>query len=168
MKKQITNYFQKINLTKVSNLRQVSYKSKVVYLFFAVAIFTLVNNSCEADKYSHGKILYTNFCVNCHGENGENLAELIPPLANSDYLTKNKDKVACLIYYGYKGKMTVNGKEYNQQMPANPSLNDIDIANLINYINNHFGNENGYTQLKEVQEALNNCEIGAEGMIEGK
>jgi hypothetical protein len=64
--------------------------------------------------------------------------------------------------------MTVNGKEYNQEMPANTNLNDIDIANLINYINNHFGNNNGYTPLNEVQEALNSCEVGESGMIEGE
>lgn len=168
MKKQITNYLKNFNFTKVQNFRKVSLRLKVTYLFIVAAIFAFINNSCEADKYSHGKILYTNFCVNCHGENGENLAELIPPLANSDYLTKNKDNLACLIYYGYQGKMTVNGKEYNQQMPGNPNLNDIDIANIINYINNHFGNNNGYTPLNEVQEALNNCKVGEEGMMEGE
>lgn len=151
-----------------SNFHKVCLRSKVTYIFVVTVFMAIINNSCEADKYTHGKILYDNFCVNCHGENGENLAELIPPLANSDYLTKHKDKVACLIYYGYNGKMTVNGKEYNQQMPPNPNLNDIDIANLINYINNHFGNENGYTPLKEVQQMLNNCEVGPEGMMEGE
>ena len=140
-------------------------KQKITYLLFAIITLVITSNSCKTDKYSQGKLLYDNFCVNCHGDNGQNLAELIPPLANSDYLTKEKDKIACLIYYGYKGKMTVNGKEYNQQMPGNPNFNDIDIANLINYINNHFGNNNGYTSLKDVQEALNNCDVGTDGMM---
>ena len=151
-----------------TRLHKSNLKSKSLILFVAVLISVLSTNSCEADKYSHGRILYNNFCVNCHGENGENLAELIPPLANSDYLLEHKDRVACLIYYGYNGKMVVNGKEYNQQMPPNTNFNDIDIANLINYINNHFGNDNGYTPLHEVQEALNNCEVGSQGMIEGE
>ncbi len=141
-----------------------------IFIFFS--LFAMINLSiqtaCETDKYSQGKTLYDNYCVNCHGENGENLAELIPPLANSDYLIKNKDKIACLIYYGYKGKITVNGIEYKQQMPGNPNFNDIDIANLINYINNHFGNNNGYTSLKKIQKSLNVCKVGTDGMIEGE
>lgn len=143
-------------------------KKQITYILFAVIALAATTNSCEPDKYTQGKLLYDNYCVNCHNENGENLAELIPPLANSDYLTKHKDKVACLIYYGYKGKMTVNGKEYDQQMPPNPNFNDIDIANLVNYINNHFGNDNGYTPLKDVQEALNKCEVGDNGMMKGE
>lgn len=143
-------------------------KKNIFFLLFAFVLIFSIFNACKTDKYSQGKILYTNFCVNCHGENGENLAELIPPLANSDYLVKEKAKVACLIYYGYHGKITVNGVEYNQQMPPNPNLNDIEIANIINYINNHFGNDNGYTKLKDVQQYLNNCEVGSEGMIEGE
>ena len=164
----MNNFLEKINFMKVLNLRKVSLRLKITYLFFIITIITISTNSCEPDKYSQGKLLYDNYCVNCHNENGENLVELIPPLADSDYLINNKDKVACLIYYGYKGKMTVNDKEYNQQMPPNANFNDIDIANVINYINNHFGNDNGYTSLKEVQEALNNCEVGAEGMMEGE
>jgi cytochrome c551 len=143
-------------------------KKNIFFLLLAFVLTTLITNACKTDKYSQGKILYTNFCENCHGQNGENLAELIPPLANSDYLTKEKEKVACLIYYGYHGKITVNGVAYNQQMPPNPNLNDIEISNIINYINNHFGNENGYTKLQDVQEYLNNCEVGGEGMIEGE
>ncbi len=143
-------------------------KYKISFLLLTVILITVITNACKTDKYSQGKILYTNFCVNCHSENGENLAELIPPLANSDYLVKEKAKVACLIYYGYHGKIIVNGIEYNQQMPSNPNLNDIEIANIINYINNHFGNENGYTKLQDVQEYLSNCEVGEKGMIEGE
>lgn len=160
--------YKRIKAIVPTIFREVNSKTKALYAFVLIAIIAMVNHSCEADKYSHGKILYNNFCVNCHGEQGQNLAELIPPLSNSDYLIKHKDKVACLIYYGYHGKMTVNGKEYNQEMPANTNLNDIDIANLINYINNHFGNNNGYTPLNEVQEALNSCEVGESGMIEGE
>jgi len=141
-------------------------KTKIILLIF-ISVFTILAiNACKTDNYSQGKLLYDKYCMNCHNENGENLAALIPPLANSDYLTKYPEKVACLIYFGYDGEMTVNGVSYNHQMPANENFNDIDIANVINYINNHFGNDNGYTPLKTVQDALNNCKIGESGKIE--
>jgi len=141
-------------------------KKKFIIPIIVFFITTLIINACNTDNYTQGKLLYDKYCVNCHNENGENLAELIPPLANSDYLVKYPEKVACLIYYGYDGKMTVNGVTYNHQMPANENFNDIDIANVINYINNNFGNNNGYTSLKTVQDALNSCEVGSSGKIE--
>jgi cytochrome c551 len=131
-------------------------KSKLL-TFLSLALVLTLAHACKTDKYTQGKFLYDKYCVNCHGENGEQLADLIPPLAKSDYLTQHAADLPCLIYYGYQGKMTVNGVEYNHQMPGNPTFNDIDIANVINYINHSFGNNNGYTTLKSVQQSLNQC-----------
>jgi mono/diheme cytochrome c family protein len=133
-------------------------KNKLTLVSLAALLSFLIFNACEQDKYTHGRILYENYCENCHQEDGTALEQLIPPLAGSDYLTKYKEKVACLIYYGIDEEIVVNGVTYKQVMPPNTNFNDIDIANIINYINNSFGNKNGYTPLKEVQEYLNNCE----------
>ena len=141
-------------------------KIKIIIPIIVFISLILITNACNTDNYTQGKILYDKYCVNCHGENGENLAELIPPLSNSDYLVKYPEKVACLIYYGFDGEITVNGIKYNHQMPANQNFNDIDVANVINYINNNLGNKNGYMSLKSLQDALNNCEIGESGKIE--
>ncbi len=129
-------------------------KHKFSFFFFFIFVFSL---SCNQEKYTQGRLLYEKYCVNCHQEDGSALGELIPPLADSDYLREHEAEVACLIYYGTNQKMTVNGVEYQQVMPPNPNFNDIDIANLINYINNHFSNNNGYTSLKRVQKYLNEC-----------
>lgn len=156
---------QQLNDTLFNNNKL---KKKLSLLLLVFGVLVLVTNACKTDKYTQGKVLYDKYCVNCHNENGENLAELIPPLANSDFLVKQKGNLACLIYYGHKGKMTVNGVEYNQQMPANANFNDIDIANVINYINNNFGNDNGYMPLNEVQDALNDCDLDDNGMMKMK
>ena len=41
---------------------------------------------------------------------------------------------------GLQGEITVNGKKYNQVMPAS-GLDDTDIANVLNYVMNSFGNK---------------------------
>lgn len=127
-------------------------------MWFFVATLGVVLYSCNQDPYKQGQVLYDNYCVQCHQANGEGYKELYPPLANADFLANNQDKIACIIYYGIEEDLVVNGVMYNQAMPSNKNFNDIDIANLINYINNNFGNNLGYTPLKNVQEALNGCE----------
>jgi len=125
--------------------------------FFISACFVIFS-ACNDTPYTHGKILYENFCEQCHFENGEGLKNLIPPLAGADYLEKEKDKLACIIRYGMKGEIVVNGKTYNQEMTPSLKLKDSEIANIINYINSAWGNDYGYVSITEVEEALKNCE----------
>lgn len=120
-----------------------------------LSFFALLN--CNQKPYAHGKIMYENFCVNCHMEDGSGLIGNIPPLANADYLTKHADKLACIIRYGITEEITVNGKKYSTPMEGVPQLTDVEIANIINYINHEWGNNNGYTTIKQVQTQLSNC-----------
>ena len=124
----------------------------------AVVIWMSLLLACEQEPYKQGRLLYENYCIQCHQADGKAYKKLYPPIAQADYLVKNKDRVPCIIYYGMEGELEVNGVIYNQNMPAHTNFNDIDIANLVNYINNNFGNDLGYTPLKDIQNALNNCE----------
>lgn len=105
-----------------------------------------------------GRKLYSQHCANCHQPDGSGLGQLIPPLAGSDYLEKNKENVLCIIRWGLEGPIVVNGQEYNQPMPPNPQLKDIEIAKIVTYINNAWGNEGEFVQVQQAQEWLKSCE----------
>ncbi len=90
-------------------------------------------------------------------EQGQGLAQLIPPISQSDWIAKNNEKLACVIRYGQQGEVLVNGTAYNQPMPANLKLTDVEIHNLINYIVRNFGNKSPKRSLEQVQQDLNNC-----------
>ena len=103
-------------------------------------------------------LLYQQNCGNCHMTDGQGLKSLFPPLANSDYLTEFETKLPCIIRHGMQGEIEVNGKMYNQVMPGNTNLTDVDITNLVNYIRNEWGNTHPRMNLNQVKEYLNNCE----------
>lgn len=105
-----------------------------------------------------GRALYKLHCANCHQEDGSGLGKLIPPLAGSDFLLKNKEELACIIRYGLQGPVIVNGQEYNQPMPPNPQLKDIEIAEISSYILNAWGNSGEFVPVQQAQEWLGNCE----------
>lgn len=105
----------------------------------------------------NGGELYVQHCANCHQENGSGLNNLYPPIADSDYL-KNKEAVICMIRYGASGNMVVNGITYNQAMPANRKLYDLDIASIVTYIYNEWGDESVATSTDEITKVLENCE----------
>jgi mono/diheme cytochrome c family protein len=113
--------------------------------------------SINTNPYKQGEFMYKEHCSGCHGNNGEGFKELYPPLAGSDFL-KNQDALPCLIRHGYKGEMTVNGILYNQEMPAN-RINEIQITNIINYINHSWGNNYPEVSLNDIKIKLNTCPI---------
>ncbi len=104
-----------------------------------------------------GKEIYKTYCLACHQAEGQGLAKLYPPLANSDYLKANPDKAACGIRNGQFEPITVNGVQYTQVMPPIPTLSDLEIAEVVTYVSNSWGNNAGLIEVKQVTEWLNNC-----------
>ena len=113
---------------------------------------------CETYPYQQGKILYTNFCENCHMADGSGLQALIPPLAGADYLAKNTSAIPCIIRNGIKGEMTVNGTVYNTEMAGIERLTEFEITNIINYIHTSWGNDLPIVEHLQVREWLKPCE----------
>lgn len=108
----------------------------------------------ELKYFTNGKQLYTQYCSNCHMDEGEGLGKLIPPLAKSDYLMQDLGRAAKIMKYGQRGPITVNGTAYNQPMPANPQLTPLEILQILAYVSNTWSNEAEIMTLPEVQNAL--------------
>jgi cytochrome c551 len=106
--------------------------------------------------WTHGRKLYKKHCIGCHQNDGSGLAQLIPPLAGTDYL-ENKERVICIIKHGQQGEVVVNGITYNGVMPASPQLQALDVAELATYILNAWGNEGGFVSVHAADSILNNC-----------
>ncbi|MFT4536093.1 MAG: mono/diheme cytochrome c family protein [Saprospiraceae bacterium] len=131
-------------------------KSRSVYTLVVLVLCLFALSSCEQETYMQGKRLYEAHCNNCHMEDGIGLAKLIPPLANSDYLKDNQDKIACILRNGQTGKVTVNNVIYDQEMPGK-KYTEVQITNIINYINHAWGNNYGVVSLEESTKAIRNC-----------
>ncbi len=88
-----------------------------------------------------GSVIYKDFCVVCHQTNGEGVEGAFPPLAKADYLMENRTESIKAIKFGQTGEITVNGKKYNNAMTP-LGLYDEEIADVMNYITNSWGNKN--------------------------
>lgn len=98
-----------------------------------------------------GKILYGQHCANCHKDDGKGLGKLIPPLNPSDYMLADIGRTVRLIKNGMEGEIMVNGNAYNQAMPANLKLTNIEIAQISTYLYNIWGNEKGLISISQVE-----------------
>jgi nitrite reductase (NO-forming) len=93
----------------------------------------------KAERIERGKRVFNNVCAACHQPSGAGLPGAFPPLAASDYLNADKPRAIGIAIGGLAGKVTVNGKEFNSQMPA-LNLADEDVANVLTFVYNSWGN----------------------------
>jgi cytochrome c551 len=107
--------------------------------------------------YASGENIYNARCSNCHQKSGQGLALVYPPLEKSDYMEKNFADVICLIKYGKKGEVIVNGNQFNQPMPGVPTLTELEVSELVTYIYNTWGHQKGAIDFHEVSKILEKC-----------
>lgn len=131
-----------------------------IFLCALVAIIVSCQSQEEMDLQNYissGRSIYQAKCQNCHGEKGEGLNTLAPPLTDTVYLKDNKDKIACIIKNGLDEKITIHGVEYDEKMPAFKELTDYEVAQVMVFITNSFGNNQGFTHYKKIEALLKNC-----------
>ncbi|WP_233268877.1 c-type cytochrome [Mucilaginibacter lacusdianchii] len=106
--------------------------------------------------YSSGQLIYQTHCQNCHGKEGQGLAALIPPLNDADFLKSNRAQLSCYMQNGLSGNIIIHSNNYNGKMPAS-GLTPIEIAKVLTYVQNSFGNQLGLFNLKQVETDLKVC-----------
>jgi cytochrome c551 len=104
-----------------------------------------------------GETLYQKHCANCHQVNGTGLGKVYPPLEKSDFMEKNFEEVVCLLKFGKKGEIWVNGSMYNQEMKGIPELTDLEVASITTYIYNSWSHKRGLVEVTETTVILNAC-----------
>lgn len=98
-----------------------------------------------------GKAVYMQTCFVCHQPDGVGVANQIPPLAKSDFLAGlTKDDYIRGVLMGRNGRITVNGREYNATMVPINYLSDEQVANVLTYVRNSFGNNGDAINAEEV------------------
>lgn len=87
----------------------------------------------------HG--VYESRCSACHQANGEGLPGAFPPLAGSEYILGDPERVVRIVLHGLTGPVTVKGQTFNGAMPAwADQLSDAEIAAVLSYERSSFGN----------------------------
>lgn len=101
-----------------------------------------------AERMEFGKNTYMQTCFACHQAEGQGIPNAFPPVAKSDYLNADVNRAIDIVLHGLTGEITVNGQKYNSIMTAQ-TLSDDEIANVLTYVYNSWGNSK-----KEVTPAM--------------
>ena len=104
----------------------------------------------KQERIAAGERLFAQNCAACHQLTGQGIPAAFPPLAGSDYLLADKTRGIHAILEGKQGELVVNGKTYNGVMPA-LHLSDDQIASVLTYVLNSWGNDGGAVEPGEVK-----------------
>jgi nitrite reductase (NO-forming) len=106
----------------------------------------------KEEQIALGKNTFIQNCAACHQAEGTGIPGSFPPLAGSDFLNADKDRAMGIVKNGFSGKITVNGKPFDGVMPS-LSLSDEQIANVLTFVYNSWGNKGFRVSPEEVAKA---------------
>ncbi len=109
-----------------------------------------VAQGAVGDVLARGETVYLANCAACHQADGTGLRGAFPPLANSDYLQRDRKEVLAAALFGLSGPITVNGVDYNGVMPSMGYLSDQELADTLTYVFNSWGNSGAAVSVDEV------------------
>jgi mono/diheme cytochrome c family protein len=110
----------------------------------------------KTERIQLGRRLFSSICAACHQPSGAGRPNVFPPLAGSDFLNADKGRAINVVIFGRQGEVVVNGLKYNNNMPSFP-LTDQDIANVLTFVYNSFGNSGLEVTADEVKAQRSNA-----------
>ncbi len=88
-----------------------------------------------------GELVYKKYCISCHQADGGGVPNMSPPLIKTSYTLGEKEPLIKIVLNGLKN-VEINEETYNNPMPALGSvLKDKEIADVLTYVRNSFGNK---------------------------
>jgi len=104
----------------------------------------------DAEAYRKGAEVYHReaHCATCHQPNGQGMPNIFPPLAGSDWLDGDEERLIKIVLHGLQGPISVNGKHYGPELGTPPMTRfneliskDDELAAVLTYVNNSWGNK---------------------------
>jgi len=102
---------------------------------------------------SRGKKVYTNVCLACHMADGSGVPNMNPPLIKTTYVLGDKTALIKIVLNGFDEDVQINGQTYSNTMTPHSDLSDQQIADVLTYVRNSFGNKASPVTVAEVTRA---------------
>jgi mono/diheme cytochrome c family protein len=142
-------------------------------IFFVVALFifscgsdsnknsqkSTPKKAVEKPKTQPGQIVYMQFCLSCHMENGEGVPGLYPPLSQTKYVLGDKKWLIANVLLGQQGEIVVKGETYNNIMTKMDFLGDKEISEVLTYVRSNFGNQASPVTIGEVKAVRDSLKV---------
>jgi mono/diheme cytochrome c family protein len=131
----------------------MKYITKITVLFSVLMMF----NFCLHAQVKHHRVIhhryslkaaiisgqkvYADNCLSCHQADGGGIPNMNPPLIKTKYIMGDKTRLIKIVLNGFNENVEINGNTYSNNMPSHDYLTDQQIADVLTYVRNSFGNK---------------------------
>ena len=116
------------------------------------------DNLMKNKDLSEGHKLYYRYCSACHQEDGNGAGGRFPPLAKTDWVLGDKNRLIKVVLEGLEGAIEINGESFSGLMPQHSFLSDAEIAKILTYIRSNFGNKASKVKASQVNKVRQSLE----------
>ncbi|HLO79793.1 MAG TPA: cytochrome c [Chitinophagaceae bacterium] len=102
--------------------------------------FIGVQPSLQA-SITRGKKVYDTYCMPCHMVDGGGVPRMNPPLIKTVYVLGDKKRLIGIVLNGLDEPLEIDGETYSNVMASHAFLKDQEIADVLTYVRNSFGNK---------------------------
>ncbi|MBS1933053.1 MAG: cytochrome c [Bacteroidetes bacterium] len=99
-----------------------------------------VQNTLKA-SVERGKKVYTERCLTCHQADGGGVQNMNPPLIKTKWVLGDKTQLITIVLKGLNTGVVIDDIEYHNVMASHADLTDLQIADVLTYVRNSFGNK---------------------------
>ncbi|MEP6746111.1 MAG: cytochrome c [Bacteroidota bacterium] len=134
----------------------------IVTIVFSLSASSFVNKQQPRGKkttealnasIARGEKVYKGTCIACHQAKGQGVDRMNPPLIKTKWVLGDKKALARIVLFGLKGgEIIIDGDDFHNPMPAQgEQFTDLQIADVLTYIRNSFGNKAGAVTTADVK-----------------
>ena len=116
---------------------------------FGIMLWAQTNNLSAS--VNRGEAIYKKECLSCHQVDGGGVPHMNPPLAQSSNVLKDKQKIIAVVLKGMSDRIPLDDEYYSNVMASHNYLTDQQIADVLTYVRNSFGNKATAVTFAEVK-----------------
>lgn len=126
---------------------------KIIVLIAGIMVTANLWAQTPAEKISieKGKAVYEMYCLACHQADGSGVPDLNPPLIKTKWTQGDKKTIINVVLKGLDQEIEVDGETYANVMPSMAHLTDEEIADVLTFVRNNFGNKASSITVKDVK-----------------
>ena len=123
--------------------------------YIIIIILSIFVQPLPKDSMERGKKVYDQYCMPCHMPDGSGVPRLNPPLIKTTYVIGEKKRFIEIVLKGFDEQVEIEGEYYTNVMAPHEFLTDEQVADVVTYVRNSFGNKASIATPAEVKAVRN-------------